>query len=251
MTEHTGGLCQNFDIYKREAECTDRLADKWGNWIYFSISQTLASKTEIDLLSVFLILQFCKQYNLKTVSTSPKFSFQFHLLKFPVTLYFCECLKPMKMSAAVKRSVLIFPSPCRLICPSFLPYSPTSVWALNQVGVRTKAGKKWWIWVESTSLAQGQFPRTRNGIHPLLLARRRILCHKPLTPNLVKLQWPVEIRKANTFTIALHFPFWRCITSFLWHNSLISSTVLQLLLRHTHMIHYFPGWGCYFCSCLT
>lgn len=29
VTEHTGGLCQNFDIYKREAEYTDRVADKW------------------------------------------------------------------------------------------------------------------------------------------------------------------------------------------------------------------------------
>lgn len=84
VTEHAGALCQNFDIYKREAEYSDRVADKWGNCIYFSISQTSASKTEIDLLPV-LILQFCKQYNLKTVSTSPKFCFQFHLLKLLVT----------------------------------------------------------------------------------------------------------------------------------------------------------------------
>lgn len=157
----------------------------------------------------------------------------------------------MKMSAAVKGSVLIFLSPGHLFCPSFLSCSPISVWALNQVGVKTKAGKKWWIWGESTSLAQAYFPGTRNGIHPLLLARRRILCHKPLNPNLVKLQWPKEIRKANTFTIELNFPCWRCITSFLWHSSLSSSTVLQLLFTHTHVVHYFPGWGCYFCSCQT
>lgn len=106
----------------------------------FAISQTLASKTEIDLLSVLLILQFCKEHNLETVSTSPKFSFQFHLLKLPVTLYFCECLKPMKMSAAVK-GVLIFPSPGHLFYPSFLPYSHTSVWALNQMGVKLKQGE--------------------------------------------------------------------------------------------------------------
>lgn len=121
VTEHAGGLCQNFDSYRREAEHTDRVADKWGDWIYFSISQTLASKIEIDFLSVLVILQFCKQYNLETVSTSPKLSFQFHLLGLPITLYFCECLKPMKKSAADKGSVLIFPSPGQLFCSrSFL-----------------------------------------------------------------------------------------------------------------------------------
>lgn len=31
VTEHTGGLCQDFDIYKREAEYTDGAADKWGD----------------------------------------------------------------------------------------------------------------------------------------------------------------------------------------------------------------------------
>lgn len=31
VTEHTGGLCQNSDTYKREAECTDGAADKRGD----------------------------------------------------------------------------------------------------------------------------------------------------------------------------------------------------------------------------
>lgn len=75
---------------------------------------------------------------------------KFCLLKALVTLCFCEHLKPIKMSAAVKGDDFILPPPGHLLCLCFLPYGHTNVWAVNQTRAKTKPGRKWQTWGETT-----------------------------------------------------------------------------------------------------
>lgn len=113
---------------------------------------------------------------------------KFCLLKALAKSYFCERLKPIKVSAAVKGGDFIFPSHGHLFCPCFFPYSHTSVWAVNQIRVKTKPGRKRQIWGETTSLAEGGLPWDKCicGVHvttsTLCCQLGGESCHKPLNP---------------------------------------------------------------------
>lgn len=128
---------QFFCIYKRKVEYTVRIADNWGDWVYFSSVGLKA----LNLIAngIITIVNFSK-------SASRILWKQSHLVlnslskpRVIVSLHFCERLKPFKRSAAVKGDSILSSLPCSLY---LLVSSPSFLMATQVFGQWIRLGLK-------------------------------------------------------------------------------------------------------------